>query len=329
MIRLIVFLIVAAALAWVAVWLANSPGEVVIRWEATDTILPVGIAVAIVAGISAAAIVVYEVWRWMARLPRRVRARRERLLAHLGAYIDAERYPVNDVSREPTPIFVDRRGHRCAVAALLEATGEDALVERIAERQNLARVRALADDPALVDWLAHHGLGAHEAARIQPAYHAHLEADWKPTASLVAGAHVAATETVGAEGVGLAGARLGVRRNVHGSTDSGNSVYGSVAFVAEYTRVAVAQRGGTHHVSLLLQWEPHGNSRDVQWYLLGGPLASLDADDRPGSGFGAQAGAGFSFRRRSVPLLFELVGQGIGQRGYATARIGLQLGVVW
>ncbi len=262
-------------------------------------------------------------------LPRRVRTRRETLLAHLRAYIDAERYPVNDVSREPTPIFVDRRGHRCAVAALLEATGEGALVERIAERQNLARVRELADDPALVHWLAHHGLGAHEAARIQPAYHAHLETDWKPTASLIAGAHVAATETVGAEGVGLAGARLGVRRNVHGSTDSGNSVYGSVAFVAEYTRVAVAQRGGTHHASLLLQWEPHGNSRDVQWYLLGGPLASLDADDRPGSGFGAQAGAGFSFRRRSVPLLFELVGQGIGQRGYATARIGLQLGVVW
>lgn len=77
MIRLIVFLIVAAALAWVAVWLANSPGEVVLRWEATDTVLPVGIAVAIVAGISAAAIVVYEVWRWLAQLPRRVRSNRQ------------------------------------------------------------------------------------------------------------------------------------------------------------------------------------------------------------------------------------------------------------
>ncbi|MEZ5866453.1 MAG: heme biosynthesis HemY N-terminal domain-containing protein [Geminicoccaceae bacterium] len=77
MIRLIVFLIVAAALAWVAVWLANSPGEVVLRWEATDTVLPVGIAVAIVAGIAAAAIVVYEVWRWLAQLPRRVRSNRQ------------------------------------------------------------------------------------------------------------------------------------------------------------------------------------------------------------------------------------------------------------
>jgi hypothetical protein len=262
-------------------------------------------------------------------LPRPVRARRERLLAHLDAYIDAERYPVNDVLREPTPIFVDRRGNRCAVAALLEATGEGALVDRVAARRNLARVRDLVDDPALVAWLAHHGLTAAEAARIQPAYHAHLEADWKPTASLIAGAHVAATETVGAEGIGLAGARLGMRRNVRGSTDSGSSVYGSVAFIAEYTRVAVAERGGTNHVSLLVQWEPHGNSRDAQWYLLGGPLASIDADGRPGSGLGAQAGAGFSFRTRSVPLLFELVGQGMGQGGYATARLGLQLGVVW
>ncbi len=76
MLRLIVFLIVAAVLAWVAVWLANSPGEVVLRWEATDTVLPVGIAVAIVAAIAAAAIVVYEVWRWLAHLPRRVRANR-------------------------------------------------------------------------------------------------------------------------------------------------------------------------------------------------------------------------------------------------------------
>lgn len=77
MLRLIVFLIVAAVLAWVAVWLANSPGEVVLRWQATDTVLPVGIAVAVVAAIAAAAIVVYEVWRWLAHLPRRVRANRQ------------------------------------------------------------------------------------------------------------------------------------------------------------------------------------------------------------------------------------------------------------
>lgn len=76
MLRLIVFLIVAAALAWLAVWLANSPGEVVVSWQATETVLPIGIAVAIMAAITAAGIVAYEVWRWVVGLPRQIRSNR-------------------------------------------------------------------------------------------------------------------------------------------------------------------------------------------------------------------------------------------------------------
>lgn len=77
MLRLIVFLIIAAALAWVAVWLANSPGEVIVSWQATETVLPIGIAVAIIAAVTAAGIVVYEVWRWIAGLPRKIRDNRQ------------------------------------------------------------------------------------------------------------------------------------------------------------------------------------------------------------------------------------------------------------
>lgn len=76
MLRLIVFLIAAAALAWAAVWLANSPGEVVVTWDATETVLPFGIAIAIIAAVTAAGIVLYEVWRWFVGLPRRMRENR-------------------------------------------------------------------------------------------------------------------------------------------------------------------------------------------------------------------------------------------------------------
>jgi len=76
MLRLIVFLLIAAALAWAAVWLANSPGEVTVTWQDTETVLPVGIAVAIMAAITAAGIVAYEIWRWIAGLPRQIQSNR-------------------------------------------------------------------------------------------------------------------------------------------------------------------------------------------------------------------------------------------------------------
>jgi HemY protein len=77
MLRLIIFLIVAAALAWVAVWLANNPGEVIVSLEQTEMVFPVGIAVAIMAAITAVGVVVYEVWRWLVGLPRQIRQNRE------------------------------------------------------------------------------------------------------------------------------------------------------------------------------------------------------------------------------------------------------------
>ncbi len=76
MLRLIIFLIVAAALAWAAVWLASNPGEVVVSLEQRTMVFPIGIAVAIMAAITAAGVVVYEVWRWLVGLPRHIRQNR-------------------------------------------------------------------------------------------------------------------------------------------------------------------------------------------------------------------------------------------------------------
>jgi HemY protein len=77
MLRLIIFLIIAAALAVVAVWFANNPGQVIVSLEQTEMVFPIGIAVAIMAAITAAGVVLYEIWRWIVGLPRQIRIQRE------------------------------------------------------------------------------------------------------------------------------------------------------------------------------------------------------------------------------------------------------------
>ncbi|MBK8098769.1 MAG: HEAT repeat domain-containing protein [Planctomycetes bacterium] len=65
------------------------------------------------------------------------------------------------------PFFVDDDGRRCAVAYLLDRTGAAPITEAIAREQNHAWVADLAPRQQLADWLARHGLGVEEAARIQ------------------------------------------------------------------------------------------------------------------------------------------------------------------
>src|SRR5262249_41132381 len=95
---------------------------------------------------------------------------RRLLLDELVDYRRARRFPRNPGFPEPTPIFVDASGTRCAVAALLGATGEGALVARLARERTRARAAALADGPRLRAWLAATGLTLAEAAAIQPEY---------------------------------------------------------------------------------------------------------------------------------------------------------------
>jgi hypothetical protein len=98
------------------------------------------------------------------------RRTRERLLAELARYARRGRFPKNRDFVEMTPYFVDADGTRCAVAHLVEATGERGLVERIVATNNNALVPELARDPALRAWLRAVGLTVAEAARIQPTY---------------------------------------------------------------------------------------------------------------------------------------------------------------
>ena len=78
MLRLIVFLIVAAALAWTAVWIANHPGTVIVQWLNQELVLNIGMVIVAVLLFAAAVIVLFELLRWMRGLPRRIRISRAR-----------------------------------------------------------------------------------------------------------------------------------------------------------------------------------------------------------------------------------------------------------
>ena len=99
------------------------------------------------------------------------RAQRTRLLVELAVYAQKGRFPKNrDFRGERRPYFVDASGTRCAMAHLIESTGERDLVARVGREANHARVHELAADVALRAWLSSVGLTVDEAARIQPSY---------------------------------------------------------------------------------------------------------------------------------------------------------------
>ncbi len=89
----------------------------------------------------------------------------------LQAYRTRGIFPLNEASIWQTPIFVDTNGTRCALGALIDATGDHALVDRIQAHHNEASVAELVTrEPELLAWLHEHGLSVEEAARIQPGY---------------------------------------------------------------------------------------------------------------------------------------------------------------
>jgi HemY protein len=72
LLRLILFLIVAAALAVLAVYLAEHPGAVRIEWGGYEVATSMGPALLAVAAIAVAVTLLYELYRWLRGLPRRI-----------------------------------------------------------------------------------------------------------------------------------------------------------------------------------------------------------------------------------------------------------------
>ncbi|MET0412438.1 MAG: hypothetical protein ABW217_14145 [Polyangiaceae bacterium] len=93
------------------------------------------------------------------------------LLDELRRYRRAGRFPLNHAFRDRlVPEFIDAHGTRCAMAHLMQISGQAQLVRHIARTENNARVRELARLPELRAWLAAAGLSVEDAARIQPTY---------------------------------------------------------------------------------------------------------------------------------------------------------------
>jgi HemY protein len=76
MLRLVIFLVVAGILAWAAVWIAEHPGTVVVRWLDQELVLSVGTLVALALLAAVAVVLVFEILRWLLTAPRRFRIRR-------------------------------------------------------------------------------------------------------------------------------------------------------------------------------------------------------------------------------------------------------------
>jgi hypothetical protein len=103
------------------------------------------------------------------------RAARARNVETLRAYARSEVFPKNtDHPGRPTPYFIDRYGTRCAMAHLIEQSGQGDYVQRVSEKINNAYIAEIAQDSELVgpllEWLQENGLTMEEAGRIQPSY---------------------------------------------------------------------------------------------------------------------------------------------------------------
>lgn len=254
---------------------------------------------------------------------------RSELISFLREYLEAGQFPINDVSPTRTPIFVDRFGNRCAMASLIERSGSPELVQRIASSRNLARVRELADDDAVVAWLDTHGMTLDEAARVQPSYSNETSVHWSPTAAVIATASTGATLGSGFELAAGPMVRAGVRRieSTDGACDE--CVYRTVALMVEYARLIQLGHAGTNQLGLVSTWDLWRQSREHQLYALASLVGTVDESAPTQLGLGGQGGIGFSHRHEFVPWFVEGLVSAMWQTRGPALRLGVNFGVGW
>jgi hypothetical protein len=96
--------------------------------------------------------------------------RRARLLDELHGYWRAGVFPRNSGHPfEQHPYFIDHEGRACAVGALVQRSGHEALAQRIDQQFHTEYVLNMAD-AELLAWAEAHGFTAQELASIQPGY---------------------------------------------------------------------------------------------------------------------------------------------------------------
>jgi hypothetical protein len=255
---------------------------------------------------------------------------RARVVADLHDYTEARRYPTNDTVPGTTPIFIDEYGARCAMAALIEDSGDRALVARVARDHDYAHVADLAGDPELGRWLADHGVTLAEAAAIQPSYSNADHTRWTGTVSVVG-----STDAGGVFGGGNSGAfgwlaggvRVGVRRIRESVGACDRCVFRTEAFVGEYQRTDGFGAGVTNQLGLYWQHDTTQQARDHQFYTIAGPVAFVGGDGD--TAIGARVGVGASLQRRTWPWFAEIAVSELTSAHAETARVGVSAGLVF
>ncbi len=253
---------------------------------------------------------------------------RYRLIHFLHEYIDAGQFPVNDVSTERTPIFIDRLGTRCAMASLIERTGHGALVARVARTNNLARVHQLAADTELGQWLTSNGMTLDEAARVQPSYDNLVTTRWAPTFAALATGSVGGALGTGLELGGGPAVRVGARHISETTGACDDCVHRTVAVMLEYARFFQLGRPSTNQLALLTSWDLLQQSQDHSFYVLAGATGHVDESAPQQLGLGALGGMGFGWRR-AVPWFVEGVLSAMWQTRGLALRLGASFGFAW
>jgi hypothetical protein len=87
-------------------------------------------------------------------------------LARFRAYRTAGVYPSNVYTRGLANVWRDQDGHYCAAATIIRASGQEALVQRVAEQNNSIKLADVTSGP-LMDWILTSGLTQAEIALIQ------------------------------------------------------------------------------------------------------------------------------------------------------------------
>lgn len=99
------------------------------------------------------------------------KAARALLLDELELYAARGVFPLNtQFPGERRPTFIDEAGTRCAVAHLLDMSGEESLALEVRDRMNFAPVSEIAEDLRIGAWLEAAGFTREEIALVQPSY---------------------------------------------------------------------------------------------------------------------------------------------------------------
>jgi HemY protein len=82
--RVLILLLIIAVIATVAAWMTETPGTITLVWRDWRIDTSVAVILVLIAVLIAICAVVYQIWRWIRRMPGSVRGRREGRLREQG-----------------------------------------------------------------------------------------------------------------------------------------------------------------------------------------------------------------------------------------------------